>query len=238
MKKKIFYTMITIIGLAIGLLILTGCGKKQENNQKTEQEENNQKVSLINEDKNIVYTVKEKSGYKIPKINLIYDNAKALNKEILAYGEQCIEEMTDEGKILEGGVLNYKYYENDNILSVIYEYGTPNAANTYKVWNIDKYTGEMITNEQIIAKKDINQEEFKVTYKEKIGLYFEELYKEAKESVGEEFYNEQYEKTIADENIDINNPMYLNENNEVCMISKIYSLETADYYEYIVTVEK
>ena len=75
-KKKIL--VITAISLAT-IVTLTGCGKKNENKQE-EQKENKPIVSLINEEKNIVYTVKEQSGYKIPKINLTYDNVKELNK--------------------------------------------------------------------------------------------------------------------------------------------------------------
>ncbi len=239
MRKKKFY-VITIVMVLMVLTTLTGCGKKKENEADIQQEENKPEVSLINEDKNIVYTVKEKSGYKIPKINLTYDNVKVLNKELLAYGEQRIEEMTNDGKIAEGGVLSYKYYENDNIISIVYEYESPITENSdkYKVWNIDKYTGEVITNDQILNKKAINLEEFKELYKEKIGLYFEEVYKETKDSVEETLYKEQYEKTIADENIDINNLMYLNENNEICMVSKVHSLTEADYYEHIIVVKK
>ena len=52
-KKKIL--VITAISLAT-IVTLTGCGKKNENKQE-EQKENKPIVSLINEEKNIVYTV-------------------------------------------------------------------------------------------------------------------------------------------------------------------------------------
>lgn len=242
MKKKIF-SLITIIGLAT-MITLTGCGKKEENNTNVEKEENKPTVSLINEDKNIVYTVKEESGYKIPKINLTYDKVKELNKEILADGEQKIEDTKIEGKITEGGTLEYKYYENDNILSIVYEYRAPHVANSdiYKVWNVDKYTGETITNEQILAKKGMKTEEFEEKFIEKCKEKYEELGQGFKENAQteemSELYDTQLEKTISKENNNVNCDMYLGADNEIYMIAKIYSLAAADYYEQIITVEK
>lgn len=243
MRKKIF-SLITIIGLAT-IITLTGCGKKEENNTNVEKEENKPTVSLINEDKNIVYTVKEDSGYKIPKINLTYDKVKELNKEILAYGEQKIADMTVEGKVETGGTLDYKYYENDNILSIVYEYESPFAAmpDKYKVWNIDKYTGETITNEQILAKKGFEADEFEEKFIQKCKEKYEEFGKEAKEAASQteelaKFYDTQLEKTVSKENNNVNCSMYLGADNEIYMIAKIYSLAAADYYEQIITVEK
>lgn len=240
MKSKVFYVIVIMI-LGVILVTLTGCGKKEEQKAEVTQTAEKKEVKLTIADKKIVYTAKNEKGYKIPKINLAYDNIKEVNKEISEYGEQCLAAMKLTGnEVEEGGTLDYTYYENDNILSIVYEHESPFAANPdkYKVWNVDKYTGEVITNEQILAKKNIDAEDFKAEYKEKMGLYFEEIHKEAKESAGETFYNSQYEKTIDDTNADINNPMYLNENNEICMVSKIYSLAAADYYEHLVNIEK
>ncbi len=234
-KKKIL--VITAISLAT-IVTLTGCGKKNENKQE-EQKENKPIVSLINEEKNIVYTVKEQSGYKIPKINLTYDNVKELNKEILSYGEQKITDMTVDGKIQTDGKLEYKYYENDNILSIVYEHESPFAAvsDKYKVWNIDKYTGETITNEQILAKKGIKAEELEESLIQKCKEKYEELGISAKENEEMlEVYNSQLEKTVSKENNNLNNFMYLGADNEIYVIAKIYSLAGADYYEHIIKV--
>ena len=204
MKSKILRIIVMMI-LATMLVTLTGCGKKEENNTPAVQEEKKE-AKLINDQKNIVYTVKEKEGYKIPKINLAYDNIKEINKEISAFGEEFLTGATSEGKIQTGGKLLYSYYENDNILSLVYEYESPFAAtpDKYKVWNVDKYTGETITNEQILAKKGITAEEFQTKYTEQCKLKYEELYSQAKEPAGETFYNEQYEKTISTENNNTN----------------------------------
>lgn len=234
-KKKIL--VITAISLAT-IVTLTGCGKKNENKQE-EQKENKPIVSLINEEKNIVYTVKEQSGYKIPKINLTYDNVKELNKEILSYGEQKITDMTVDGKIQTDGKLEYKYYENDNILSIVYEHESPFAAvsDKYKVWNIDKYTGETITNEQILAKKRIKAEELEESLIQKCKEKYEELGISAKENEEMlEVYNSQLEKTVSKENNNLNNFMYLGADNEIYVIAKIYSLAGTDYYEHIIKV--
>ncbi len=234
-KKKIL--VITAISLAT-IVTLTGCGKKNENKQE-EQKENKPIVSLINEEKNIVYTVKEQSGYKIPKINLTYDNVKELNKEILSYGEQKITDMTVDGKIQTDGKLEYKYYENDNILSIVYEHESPFAAvsDKYKVWNIDKYTGETITNEQILAKKGIKAEELEESLIQKCKEKYEELGISAKENEEMlEVYNSQLEKTVSKENNNLNNFMYLGADNEIYVIAKIYSLAGTDYYEHIIKV--
>lgn len=238
MKRKILY-VIAIIMLGAMLLVFTGCGKKEENNNQAVQEEEKKEVKRINDKKNIVYTVKEESGYKIPKINLAYDNIKEVNKEILEFGEKFLADITVKDKIEEGGKLEYQYYENDNILSIVYEYESPFAANSdkYKVWNVDKYTGEIITNEQILAKKGIKTEDFQAKYTEQCKAKYEEMNINAKETMPD-LYNEQYEKTVSTENNNVSNHMYLGEDNEINMITKIYSPAAADYYEHIVTVKK
>lgn len=234
MKKKILGIAV-IAMLVTTLFVLTGCGKKKEENQPA-QEETKKEVKLIEESKNLVYIVKAVGKYTIPKINLAYDNIKELNKEILAYGEGRLNEMTQDGKTTEGGKLGFKHYENDDILSVVYEYESPVGAvlDKYRVWNVDKYTGEVVANEQILEKCKMPVEEFQSKYKEQQKLKYEEINKGAEES---QMYNEQYEKTISEENNNINNAMYLNENGEICVITKIYSLAGADYSEYIVTIQ-
>lgn len=239
MKSKIFNVIAIMILTIISLVMLTGCGKKEENNNQATQVAEKKEVKLINNQKNIVYTVKEESGYKIPKINLAYDNIKELNKEILAFGEEFIAGATLDNKIVTGGRLEYTYYENDNILSLVYEYENPFAAmpDKYRIWNVDKYTGEILTNEQILAKKGINVADFQTKYTEQCKLKYEEMCNQAKESAGD-LYTQQYEKTLSTENNNTNNKMFLDENNEINMIAKIYSLAAADYYEHIVTVKK
>lgn len=242
MKNKILCVIVMLV-LATILVTLTGCGKKEENNIPVAEEEKKE-VKLINEQKNIVYTVKEKEGYKIPKINLSYDNIKEINKEISTFGEEFLAGVTIDGKITAGGKLQYSYYENDNILSLVYEYESPSAAmpDSYKVWNVDKYTGELITNEQILDKKGMQIEEFEEKFIEKCKEKYEELGKDFKETAQTEemsaLYDTQFEKTCSKENNNLNNFMYLGENNEIYMVAKIYSLAAADYYEHIIEVKK
>ena len=147
--------------------------------------------------------------------------------------------MTVDGKIQTDGKLEYKYYENDNILSIVYEHESPFAAvsDKYKVWNIDKYTGETITNEQILAKKGIKAEELEESLIQKCKEKYEELGISAKENEEMlEVYNSQLEKTVSKENNNLNNFMYLGADNEIYVIAKIYSLAGTDYYEHIIKV--
>ena len=102
----------------------------------------------------------EKVKSELPIINLNYQSVKNINNEI----EKSYKDLIDENIITKDMIninsLNYKYYINNNILSLIIEFKLYNYTASfltyeYKTYNINIDTGEIIDNNKLISYKNI-----------------------------------------------------------------------------------
>lgn len=132
------------------------------------------KTNMIDDSKEIVYNKEVFIPKKIPEdlnsnevsmelpiINLNYHSVKKINKEI----ENKYNELRDDNIITDDMVnvnsIKYRYYVNNNILSLILEYKNYNYTASYityeyKTYNINKNTGEVLTNEDLIKTKNMS----------------------------------------------------------------------------------
>ena len=219
------------------------------------------KISKLDESKDLVYSSFSKYSsqysYSIPYINIDSADVKKINNEIESYYKPLVAgEIANEAKGLSVIMDNVKYtsYVNDNTLSLVVSHEYPNDCIGYKVYNIDIYKGTIITNDNILSMKKINESEYldilKDSYKQEFintygtqekyinsinglqngsyNLTESELQKEKNN------YNTLLNKTIASDNYSTQTPMFLNEKGKICVIGKIYSLVGAESYDHII----
>ena len=216
--------------------------KQISNTRTSEERENvdNEMMQLTNESNgNIVYTYYEAfnggPSYYVPKININSEDAKKINKE----NEEMIEEIKKGLEIYKesGDVgfdlrhVDYRYFINGDVLSLVIA-KTSEYYTKYEVYNLSISTGKQLKNEELLKTKQITVEEFENNLPKVFGEFFEEYYKQMDKE--DEFYKEQYNRTIAKENCTINNQIFLGEEGEINVIGTIYALAGGNAYAHII----
>lgn len=196
-------------------------------------ETDNKKILLKDKTKDIVYSsLKDKIKvsedgyfyYNIPQVNINSSDAQVINDEI---NSKLKKEYDDVKKALEESKgeyiasmfeeIDYKYYINDNILSLfIYSKGEVESDSDYYIYNIDIYTGKKVSNEDILKIKQLNEE----TFKSKMIDAFKSLEKHMTDGShgSDEFAKNQYNKNISnlkESSLD-SYQIYLNDKKELC----------------------
>ncbi len=240
MKKKIlvFVILILLIGMTV---VLTGCGEKQENNIQEEQKANEEsnKIAKIDESKEIVYSA-YKENFKsplddtvttdVPAFNINTEEIKNLNAEILN------KYKTDEADMSSSNT-SYKYYENDNIVSVvILKSITESSFEEYDVYNVDKSTGKQLSKDEVISNKNLEKENYEETILNQMKKICSESYQDV--TGADEFIKEANVKTTSKDNCSLEKTKpYIGENGALHYIIYIYSIAGADKYEHIINYE-
>lgn len=208
---------------------------EETNNSNNAQTDNsNKSVLKKDESKDVVYTLytsKSTNNFetKIPMININSVYADRVNKEI---SEFMYKEYDDDNN---GGIkckeycsqIIYKYYLNDNILSLVIKLDAAESGNAheYYAYNIDIYTGEEVTNKDLVKLKNINESDFATklssTFKE--AYPFDKYYPE--NEYGKEYKDfaiQTYNQTTDLKNCSIDNPIFLNENGELMVVIGVH----------------
>lgn len=239
--------LVVIAGVVIGAVLIT------RNNDRSVGKE---PIIQVNAN-GIVYTDFEKKGegysYSIPKINIDSKDVENINNEI---EEKIIKEvkkqikeykkLKKENKNNQEEVsyaftpcdISYKYYINDEILSVVIKFGFPYEYVEYTVYNVNIKTGKKIKNEEILGYKGILPENFS----NKLPEIFGDFYKENSGNMNEENelyeeYKKQYERTISKENCNINNYMFLDNEGNINIVAKIYTMAGSGESICIIKIE-
>ena len=201
--------------------------EEQPNQEQAESEgkktEDKKDVKKIDTSKELVYTYASKQSekddysFEIPYVNIDSDYAKEINKKIEK--DYSIDKLVKEAKeapdVLR--VIEYKVYINNNILSLVITEGY--AINTeYFAYNIDIYTGEKISNEQILKNKNISENNFLSKVEELCIKAVNEIYKNNKDNSKQKSIN-----TTIKENKNMKINMFLDNNNKINIISMIYN---------------
>lgn len=161
-------------------------------------------------------------NYKIdvPQININSTYIDKVNKEILNLYENEIENFIKEKGFLnfQAESMQYKSYENGNIISICLYVTTEGADLTTFVYNFDK-NGNKVSNEEILEQYGINEEEFKSKLINKIeNLDFYNDY------IANMYYDEEVTNTVnkyKDEAIN-NFKMYVNGKGNLSLAIEIY----------------
>lgn len=213
------------------------------------------KVDKLDESKEIVYSsysnFSSEYSYSIPYINIDSDDANKINREIEEYYKPLIEEELEheaEGRSVTMISIKYNAYINDNVLSLVisHEFDVVGCI-YYKVYNLDIYNGNIITNSDLVKAKNMTESEFIENLKEIHKDKFVNIYGSKEEYVAR-FYNstesekqensEEYEiqfgRTTSSDNCSIETPIFLNDDGKISVIVNIYALVGGDSYYYII----
>lgn len=171
--------------------------------------------------------------YEIPQINLPGESIENINAEIYNELYTTLERYVinnEDNAYRSCEEISYRWMVDGDILSLVIlsyaaaEYG---PGSEYMVYNISISSGTVLTDEELISLIGLSESDF---YEIARTVLSDSAHDTYRGNVGfEDFFYEQLEKTTSDENIEEAYP-YLDENGELCMIAKAYSLVDADYY--------
>ena len=218
--------------------------ENKTNSVKNETIQEEDEIKLLDEDKDLVYDYYNKkiagNEYRIPAINLDYSNIESINKEIANLVEKELKEIENVRELPEGAIsrTDYRWYQNKNILSVVF-FIEGYHVDDYYVYNIDVYTGEEITNKDLLAAEKIDEDEFPEMCSEAVEDYYETyLYsKDIAESAGT-VYDDAKRKSIDEDNFKVSKTdMFIGEDGKVYIIAKVTTIAGAGYNNFVINIE-
>lgn len=217
--------------------------KSEENTLLSDSEEKNTiKKKVEKEDLVFDYYDKKIFGkeYKIPEINLDYENVEKINKEIASLVEDEIKDLEKETEFPEMALAGteYNWYLNDNILSLVFCTKNYHVENYY-VYNVDVYTGETVENQEILDSAKMEEKHFTEKCVDAVKDYYENILysSEVEQQVGY-YYTEALNKSIAESNFKVSkSKIYLNDSGEVCIVAEVYLVAGATSNNFPINIE-
>ncbi len=200
-----------------------------ENN--TSNTDTNDKTIVLEEDdtSGIVYSYKPKDGskHRVPQIKIDSETAAKYNQEILSFYESFASR-----PIAKQYMFNYKYYINDEILSLVVSHSSEGGGLApTRIYNININTGKEVNNTQLLAYLNISENE--------VISKAVESYKKAIEKLktsGPAIYPSE-EKNVDRLQNDIKG-MYINDGN-LCVMFIMYTGVGSEYgYEMFLNVDE
>ena len=191
----------------------------------------------------IVVTAFEKSGdytdslgneyhysYRIPAINAEPEEARRLNEliytQLMSVVDKELKSM-DDGLSLVSVNVDYRYYVNDGIVSILCTSDSPNDFNNYLVCNYDAGNGREFTRADFLAREGLTEEEL-------VSLACATCEKTCTEAFGnfphDSFYEEQYARTLDPSTYGDDLMLYYGEDGTLSMVAPIFSLAGASFY--------
>ncbi len=178
--------------------------------------------------------------FRIPQINLPGSDVEQINEEmyntLYSIIEDSVEEISEYGRPFLSKGISYRWAVNGDVLSLVVlnssdpEYG---AGSEYMVYNIAISSGTMMSSAAVVEAAGMTESAYYEKAKQVLGSSFWENWDPSNVNFGNQsfvsFFNEQLSRTISDENIAQSYP-YINENGQLCLVAKKYSLAAADYY--------
>lgn len=176
-------------------------------------------------------------GYHIPRVHLSGNYADAINTEIYnslySVAEDSVKQIGEYGYPSSSAGISYRWAVNGNILSLVILRQGEYALDEYMVYNINISSGEEVSTASLIQAAGLSEGEYYEKAKQVLGSRFWSGWDPSSANFGYQyfvdFFNEQLKRTISNENIDQSHP-YINENGQLCMIVRLYSLAGADSY--------
>ncbi|MCQ2514620.1 MAG: hypothetical protein MJ089_05995 [Ruminococcus sp.] len=187
------------------------------------------------QEENYIAIAKELTGhkyvYRIPSIMLGSEDAEKVNREILDNYDNFFNNPEYIEEVCYG--IDYEYFVNSNILSLVVWGDYMNDYRTYKVYNFDITTGEQIGNEKIAKAVSKDYSQLKEKIKNIIINDFTERYSSLSNYND---YQVQYQRNIDNSNVE-NAELYLAENNKLMVRYKEFAMVGSEAYYYITEIE-
>lgn len=189
----------------------------------------------------------ENYEFDIPKINIEGAEIDEINTYFRDRWSGFLSTFrsTDSGNYqnLDCVSTRYSWWVNDGLLNILLEEDLhPNASGwtEYYVYTIDIDNGTVLKPDYFAATFFDSQDDYNTYVRNALGNKFCNTYANAFNNGAMSFYDsftqQQFSKTISDENIAKTIP-YLNENNELCLKADVYSLAAGDHYPHLIDQE-
>ena len=231
-NKGVIVLLIILIVIVLGLSIYIVYDKVIDKNNVSEKLENvvinkEKKMLLKEESKDVVYDLYNEvkndqfgeENIRLPYLNIDSKYADIINKEmkVLYDGEK---DKSSESII---NAYDYKYFINDNILSLIIKTQAEVVSPDYYVYNIDVYSGNSISNLELLNRNNIDFKSFATNLSNIIDPLIRDLYPDYVPTILKwDTLAEYYHLTLSIENCNVNNSMFLDSDGNLNVIVKIY----------------
>lgn len=159
----------------------------------------------------------------LPHITLDCEGAEAINDAI----DEAFTAYADDPMC----VVYYQYFKNEQVLSILMVLDYQTDYQLYTPYNLDLSTGQEMTSEDLMELFEITPEEMAALELELLGQEFEYEYGGMKSS-DEDFYQQQYDRTVADDNADTDR-LWIGGDGQLYFVGRVYALIGAESYEYI-----
>lgn len=160
---------------------------------------------------------------KLPRITIDCAGASYINDDI----EGSFRYLVDDPMCS----LYYTVYKNGDILSVVVAQTFEGNNSYYTPYNLDLTTGRYLTGEDLLSRLGADRTVISDTELAIMAEEYEHMYGGLSEGDGAEFYAEQYARTTAPENAELNR-VWLAFGGELTFVARIYSMAGAEFYEY------
>jgi hypothetical protein len=166
--------------------------------------------------------VEEQDG--LPYIMLACDGADAINSTIESNFSYLVNDDTCD--------LHYECYKGaGRILSILIVQQYDGDARYYTPFNLDLQTGQWIDGQELLSLLGLSQSELAQAELSAMGNEFEYEFGAMQNGEQGEFYQQQYSRTVSDDNVDMNR-LWFGAGGQLNFVAKLYPMAGAEYYEY------
>lgn len=221
-------------------------GKENENKDDDKKDETEDEIiNKIDDDEDLVFDHYNKTmfgnTYKVPEINLDYDNIKKINDEIAKLVDSDLKQLEKETELPEMAPsgMDYVWYLNDNILSLVF-FEPGYHVDFYYVYNVDVYTGKVLDNGDILDAAKIDEEDFPYMCSKAVEDYYKNYlyYKGIENGPVASEYNSAMSESIKESNFSsYKTNVFLNKNGELMIVAKVTTIAGAGSNYICVNVE-
>ena len=177
----------------------------------------------------------ENYSYHVPQLNVATPAAEEINREIAerfgAIVEAQFENMAGDYSLWSWHAQWHAYWR-DNVLFLQLEADENGGFHELAAYGYDFENDRRVTNDMLLAKLGITEEDYMENLREKTALMFEGMYGSIpnKEALG---YDELLEKTLNW--LDMEQPMFIDGVGQIETIIRFASFAGAEWYYHLVT---
>lgn len=164
----------------------------------------------------------EGSGGKLPRITVDCTGAAYINDDIQGSFGYLVD--------ADYCTLAYTASKDGDILSILIVQQYDDEAAYFTPYLLDLASGEHIGGGELLSRMGVSAAEIAAAELRLMGQEFEHLYGTVGGDDTDEYKQEQYERTVSEENADTDR-LWL-EDGELYFVAKIYSLAGAEFMEY------
>ena len=183
-----------------------------------------QEIVEVDINENVVY-----DGYdvniRIPKVT--DEKAESINEQI--------KSDLDEYYRNKDHSINYEYYVNNDVISILITITDNNENYYYLSYNFNKDDFKLLTNSELLELKEIKEEDFHGIL---INIYDDHLKSNLEEGKEIDQTTISYKKTIDKDNCDLDRPMFLDHDNHLNVVFEENDEEIITKYIYNLNSKK